>query len=58
MDMMMVDVSHLSNVSEGEQVVIFNDAKSLMDLSEQLSTIPYEIMTGISSRVQRIFLSD
>lgn len=58
MDMLMVDVSHLSQVIEGEEVILFNDLSTLMSLSDQLSTIPYELMTGISGRVQRIFLSD
>jgi alanine racemase len=58
MDMLMVDVSHVSQVSEGDEVVLFDTAATLQDLSDQLGTIPYELMTGISSRVQRVFLSD
>jgi alanine racemase len=54
MDMTMVDVSGL-DAEEGEEVIIFEDADSLMRLAEAAETIPYEILTGIGHRVKRIF---
>lgn len=54
MDMLMVDVTDIPCV-EGNQVVIFGASPSIFEMAESLQTIPYEILTGISQRVQRIF---
>jgi len=54
MDMTMVDVTGIQ-AEEGDEVVIFEDADSLLKLSKAAETIPYEILTGIGSRVKRIF---
>ncbi|MFM7594986.1 MAG: alanine racemase [Flavobacteriales bacterium] len=58
MDMMMVDVSMLSEVKEGDEVVVFDDISSLERLSKQMNTIPYEVMTGISDRVHRVYFTE
>ena len=54
MDMLMVDVSHLSCI-EGDEVIIFGENPTVNYLAETLQTIPYEILTGISQRVKRVF---
>lgn len=54
MDMTMINCTGL-DVAEGDEVVIFDDAKSLLSLSQAAETIPYEILTGIGQRVKRIF---
>ena len=57
MDMIMVNVNHI-NVSEGDSVEIIGGNQSIYSLSEKMNTIPYEILTGISSRVHRIYIED
>ncbi len=57
MDMCMVDVSGL-DVKEGDEVVIFGDDYPVSEMAKQLNTIPYEILTGISGRVKRIYYHD
>lgn len=57
MDLCMVDVTGLS-VNEGDEVVIFDDAHPVTELSEITGTIPYEVMTGISGRVKRIYFHE
>ena len=57
MDMIMVDISHL-NVAEGNTVEILGKNQSIYAFSEKMNTIPYEVLTGISSRVHRIYLED
>jgi alanine racemase len=42
-------------ISEGEEVVIFGDAYSVKQMANDLGTIPYEILTGISRRVKRVY---
>jgi alanine racemase len=55
MDMVMIDVSNL-NIQVGDAVEIIGDNQSLLDFSNLLGTIPYEILTGLSSRVHRNYV--
>lgn len=57
MDMMMIDISHI-NASEGDEVIIFGTDISLIELAEKSGTIAYELLTSISSRVKRVYLSE
>lgn len=57
MDMCMVDVTGL-NVKEGDEVIIFGNNRSLNDLATEMGTIPYEILTGISKRVKRVYFQE
>lgn len=54
MDMLMVDVTHVP-CEEGDPVIIFGENPSLMDLADKMGTIPYEVLTSISSRVKRVY---
>lgn len=54
MDMCMVDVTGL-NVMEGDEVIIFGEDPTIKELANKINTIPYEILTSISQRVQRIY---
>lgn len=54
MDMLMVDVSDI-DCFEGDSVVIFGESPTVEEMAMKLDTIPYEILTGISQRVKRIF---
>lgn len=42
-------------ICEGTEVVIFGDLHPVGELARQLGTIPYEVLTGISRRVKRIY---
>jgi alanine racemase len=55
MDMTMVDVSGLS-VKEGDEVEIFGKNIDIHEMASWCGTISYEILTGISNRVKRIFI--
>ncbi|HVW97640.1 MAG TPA: bifunctional UDP-N-acetylmuramoyl-tripeptide:D-alanyl-D-alanine ligase/alanine racemase [Mucilaginibacter sp.] len=54
MDMCMIDVSNIE-VSEGDEVIIFNEEQRINDLAAQIGTIPYEILTNVSQRVKRVY---
>lgn len=56
MDMCMIDVSGLP-VKMGDEVVVFGENPRIEELARRIGTIPYEIMTGISQRVKRIYFS-
>lgn len=58
MDMIMVDVSLIKDLKEGDEVVVFDNAVSLEALANQMNTIPYEVMTGISERVHRVYFTE
>ena len=54
MDLCMIDVTGME-VKEGDEVVVFGDIHPLSELSKAIGTIPYEVMTGISGRVKRVY---
>jgi len=58
MDMTMVDVSHIPEVAEGDEVVIFGEANPIYEMAAQAGTIPYEILTNTSERVKRVFFAE
>lgn len=60
MDQLMLDVSDIEDVKEGDVVTLFGtDGEKTItadDLAELCGSIGYEIVCGISSRVPRIFI--
>ncbi|MBN2775699.1 MAG: alanine racemase, partial [Prolixibacteraceae bacterium] len=57
MDMCMIDVTD-KDVKVGDSVEIFGPHIPVSELAEKTGTIPYEILTGISQRVKRIYLQE
>ncbi|MBO0931619.1 bifunctional UDP-N-acetylmuramoyl-tripeptide:D-alanyl-D-alanine ligase/alanine racemase [Fibrella aquatilis] len=57
MDMAMIDVTH-APATEGDRVEIFGPNLPVTTLAQQMNTIPYEVLTGISERVKRVFYSE
>lgn len=57
MDMVMVDVSEL-NVKAGDEAIIYGEQISLKELADRIGTIPYELLTNISTRVKRVYYLD
>lgn len=58
MDMFMIDVTDIPGVEEGDDVIIFGKQIPVQLVSEWANTIPYEIMTGISQRVKRVYFEE
>ncbi|MDO1445957.1 bifunctional UDP-N-acetylmuramoyl-tripeptide:D-alanyl-D-alanine ligase/alanine racemase [Rhodocytophaga aerolata] len=54
MDMSMVDITDLE-AEEGDEVIIFGKQYPISEMARQIGTIPYEILTGVSERVKRVF---
>lgn len=54
MDVCMIDVTD-ANCEVGDAVEIFGDNIPVVELADKLGTIPYEILTSISSRVKRVY---
>jgi len=57
MDMAMIDITGIE-AREGDEVIIFGDEQPLKYLADTIHTIPYEILTNISERVKRIYISE
>ena len=57
MDVCMIDVTDI-DCKAGDIVEIFGDHLPVTVLSDAIDTIPYEVLTGISNRVQRIYVHE
>ncbi len=57
MDMTMIDVTG-QNVKPGDEVIVFGETPSITTLANQINTIPYEILTNVSERVKRVYLTE
>jgi len=58
MDMCMLDITDVADVKEGDDVIIFGEELSVCELAKWAGTIPYEILTGISQRVKRVYFEE
>ncbi len=58
MDMTMLDITDAGLVNEGDEVIVFGPKLSVAQVAQWAQTIPYEIMTGISQRVKRVYFEE
>lgn len=57
MDMSMIDVSAVSS-KIGDKVEVFGENRKIEELANEMSSIPYEVLSSISERVVRIYTED
>jgi alanine racemase len=55
MDMLMLDVTGLG-IKTGDEVEFFGKNILIDEVADWAGTIPYEVLTGISQRVKRVYL--
>jgi alanine racemase len=58
MDMTMIDVTGIKDVKEGDEVIVFGKELPVQQVAEWMGTIPYEVMTGVSQRVKRVYFQE
>jgi len=58
MDMTMLDITDYPEIDIKSEVVVFGKGYSVQEIAKDAQTIPYEIMTGISQRVPRIYFGE
>jgi alanine racemase len=58
MDMTMIDVTDIAGVKEGDEVEVFGKNLPVQQVAHAAGTIAYEIMTGISQRVKRVYMEE
>lgn len=56
MDCFCIDVTSADDVNEGDYVCLFDDVRTLCEVSSKANTILYDLLTGIGNRVKRIYL--
>ncbi|MFD2719138.1 bifunctional UDP-N-acetylmuramoyl-tripeptide:D-alanyl-D-alanine ligase/alanine racemase [Hymenobacter monticola] len=58
MDMCMVDVTSIPDARAGDVAVVFGEGLPLPELAGRIGTIAYELLTNVSERVKRVFVSE
>jgi Alr-MurF fusion protein len=58
MDMTMINVTGIKDVKEGDEVIVFGKELPVQQVAEWMGTIPYEVMTGVSQRVKRVYFQE
>lgn len=58
MDICMIDVTDVPDCNIGTKVEIFGDVLSINHIADTLETIPYEILTSVSKRVNRTYFRE
>ena len=57
MDMAMLDITGIE-AKEGDEVIVFGDNPRIETVAQAAETIAYEILTGISTRVKRVYFQE
>lgn len=57
MDMTMIDITGI-DAAEGDEVIVFGNGLPIENVAKASGTIPYEILTGISQRVKRVYFQE
>ena len=57
MDLTIIDVTNV-DAKEGDEVVLFGDDILITTVAKKMGTIPYEVLTNISRRVKRVYVSE
>lgn len=58
MDMTMIDITDIPQVAVGDEVVLFGKQLPVEQVAHWAQTIPYQILTGVSQRVKRVYFQD
>jgi Alr-MurF fusion protein len=58
MDMTMIDITGIPNVNVGDEVEIFGKNIPVQQVAEWCNTISYEVLTGVSQRVKRVYVDE
>lgn len=57
MDMCMIDITGVE-ANEGDEVIVFDKDYSVAQFAKDMDTIPYEVLTGFSRRVKRVYFQE
>jgi len=57
MDMCMIDITNIK-CKEGDEVIVFETTEQVNQMAQAMNSIAYEVLTGISSRVKRVYTQE
>lgn len=57
MDMCMIDITDIP-ANENDEVIVFGEAYPITEVAKDIGTIPYEVLTGVSRRVKRVYYQE
>lgn len=57
MDMTAINLTGV-DAAEGDPVIVFGEHYPITEISKQMDTIPYEVLTSISRRVKRVYFQE
>ena len=57
MDMTMLDITDV-DAKEGDDVIVFGEKLPVSEFAEWAGTIPYEILTGITKKIKRVYYEE
>jgi len=57
MDMCMIDITDIP-ANEGDDVIVFGPEMPISKFAAAMETIPYEVLTGVSRRVKRVYYQE
>lgn len=58
MDMTMVDITDIPHTQIGDEVIVFGEDLPVTQVATWADTIPYELLTSVSTRVKRIYVDN
>lgn len=58
MDMCMVDLTNIPEATEGSEAEVWGSDPTVSEVADWCETIPYELLTGVSERVKRVYLQE
>ncbi len=59
MDTCMIDITDVPEAVEGDRLTLFGEALLTIEaLAESLETIPYEVLTSLKQRIQKVYLQE
>lgn len=58
MDLSMIDITNIPDVREGDCVEVLGPNIPVTELANKIGTIPYEILTNISTRVKQVYYKE
>ena len=58
MDMTMLDVTDIPNITEVQEVEVFGPHLPVQQIARWSDTIAYEVLTGVGQRVKRIYVAE
>jgi len=58
MDLTIINITEINTAYVGKEVLVFGNELSIGEIAKRFNTIPYEIISSISTRVKRVYIEE